>query len=156
MEVLVRGVELSRSHRILHRFLAASTRGHRLASLTTGRTGSVMTRPFLPHSTPSSLAVSVAAPATTLQCIPAQDLSTPRVGLYDVLEEIPAGTCLVVAAGGVPLAVLRADGARIAARRGAIGALVGRAVRDVRGPQALGLPVWSRTVHPLAYTRRLD
>ena len=52
------------------------------------------------------------------------------------------GTCLVVAASASPLAVLGANGARVAARRGAVGAVVDGAVRDVRALDALGLPVW--------------
>ena len=98
----------------------------------------------------------IAAPAATLQFVPAQDPSMPRVSLYDVLEDIPPGTCLVIAGGGLPLAVLGANGARVAARRGAVGAVVDGAVRDIRALHALGLPVWHRSVRPLAYTRRLE
>jgi 4-hydroxy-4-methyl-2-oxoglutarate aldolase len=98
----------------------------------------------------------VAAPATTLRFVPAQDPARPRVSLYDVLEDIAPGSCLVVAAGGQPLAVLGVNGARVAARRGAVSAVVDGAVRDVRALQALGLPVWRRSVRPLAYTRRLE
>jgi 4-hydroxy-4-methyl-2-oxoglutarate aldolase len=101
-------------------------------------------------------AAHVAAPVTTLQFAPAQDPTMPRVSLYDVLEDITPGTCLVAAAGGVSLAVLGANGARVAARRGVMGAIVDGAVRDVRALHALGLPVWRRSVRPLAYTRRLE
>ncbi|HEX2186344.1 MAG TPA: RraA family protein [Chloroflexota bacterium] len=101
-------------------------------------------------------AAHVAAPATTLQFVPAQDPTLPRVSLYDVLEDMAPGTCLVVAASASPLAVLGANGARVAARRGAVGAVVDGAVRDVRALDALGLPVWRRSVRPLAYTRRLE
>jgi 4-hydroxy-4-methyl-2-oxoglutarate aldolase len=101
-------------------------------------------------------AAHVAAPVATLQFAPAQDPTIPRVSLYDVLEEITPGTCLVVAASGVSLAVLGANGARVAARRGAVGAVVDGAVRDVRALHVLGLPVWSRSIRPLAYTRRLE
>jgi Aldolase/RraA len=45
--------------------------------------------------------------------------------------------------------------AHVAARRGVVGAIVGGAVRDVRTLHAPGLPVWRRSVRPLAYTRRL-
>jgi hypothetical protein len=45
--------------------------------------------------------------------------------------------------------------AHVAARRGVGGAIVGGAVRDVRTLHTLGLPVWRRSVRPLAYTRRL-
>ncbi|MDP9143448.1 MAG: hypothetical protein M3N43_01925 [Actinomycetota bacterium] len=100
--------------------------------------------------------VHMAAPATTLQFVPAQDPTTPRVSLYDVFEDLSPGTCVVVGAGGLPLAVLGANGARVAARRGAVGAVVDGAVRDVRALHALGLPLWHRSVRPLAYTRRLE
>jgi regulator of RNase E activity RraA len=79
----------------------------------------------------------MAAPATTLQFVPAQDPTTPRVSLYDVLEDLSPGTCVVVGAGGLPLAVLGANGARVAARRGAVGAVVDGAVRDVRALHAM-------------------
>jgi regulator of RNase E activity RraA len=46
--------------------------------------------------------------------------------------------------------------AHAAARRGVVGAVVDGAVRDVRALHALGLPVWPRSVCPLAYTRRLE
>jgi 4-hydroxy-4-methyl-2-oxoglutarate aldolase len=101
-------------------------------------------------------AAHVAAPATTLQFVPAQDPTRPRVSLYDVLEDMAPGTCLVVAAGASPLAVLGANGARVAARRGVVGAIIDGAVRDVRALHAMGLPVWHRSVRPLAYTRRLE
>jgi regulator of RNase E activity RraA len=78
------------------------------------------------------------------------------VSLYDVFEDLAPGTCVVVGAGGLPLAVLGANGARVAARRGAVGAVVDGAVRDVRALHALGLPLWHRSVRPLAYTRRLE
>jgi 4-hydroxy-4-methyl-2-oxoglutarate aldolase len=35
-------------------------------------------------------------------------------------------------------------------------AIVDGAVRDARALRALGLPVWRRSVRPLAYTRRLE
>jgi 4-hydroxy-4-methyl-2-oxoglutarate aldolase len=37
-----------------------------------------------------------------------------------------------------------------------VGAVVDGTVRDVHALHALGLPVWQRSVRPLAYTRRLE
>jgi hypothetical protein len=90
----------------------------------------------------------VAAPATTLQFVPAQDPTIPRVSLYDVLEDIPRETYLVVAAGGLPLAVLGANGARVAARRGAAGRRAGQRARAAGGTDRVRPTAVGRTALP--------
>jgi len=99
----------------------------------------------------------VAAPATTLRFAPVQGgVKGGRVSLYGLLEEMPPGHFVIMAANATPMAVLGANGARVIHRRGAAGVVADGRARDVLEIRDLGLPVWCRGVRPLPYSQRLE
>jgi regulator of RNase E activity RraA len=94
----------------------------------------------------------VAAIARTLRYLPARgDVPAPESGRLHraFIDRLDAGQILVIdAIGNRDVAVLGDMLAGRAAARGAVGAIVDGAIRDLSGVAALGLTMFARGVHP--------
>jgi len=109
-------------------------------------------RPAVPETYPR-----FAGPAATMVFAPVR---TPGVkapySLYDVVDVIPKGAVMVVDAAGSPLAAWGGGSSGVCSRRGAVGAVIDGATRDVEDIRDLKFPVFCKSVWSLAFPRRLE
>ena len=91
---------------------------------------------------PIDLSSNVAGSAFTVQCLPAEDAPHDRI---EYLQDIPAGSVVVIANGGRTDCSVWGGQRTVAARqRGAVATVVDGAYRDVPEHLAMGYPVFGR------------
>ncbi len=108
-------------------------------------------RPAVPGTLPRAVGA-----AATMVFAPIQAPRKAPYSLYDVVERFPAGSIAIVAAAGSPLAAWGGGASRTCLRRGAVGAVIDGATRDVEDIRALNFPVWCLSVWSNAFPRRLE
>ena len=97
-----------------------------------------------------------AGPAATMVFAPVRDPGAKALfSLYDAVEEVPAGSVVVVDAAGSPLAVWGGGASSVCKRRGAVGCVIDGATRDLEALRDLDFPVFSKSVWSLAFPMRL-
>lgn len=86
----------------------------------------------------------VAGPAYTVKCAPGDYLM-----LHAAIYRAPAGSIIVVEAGGVDYAVAGGNVCGVAQKRGIAALVVDGVIRDLAEVRALGFPVFARGVIPI-------
>ena len=109
-------------------------------------------RPNAPENYPR-----FAGPAATMVFAPVRDPGAKALfSLYDAVEEVPAGSVVVVDAASSPLAVWGGGASSVCKRRGAVGCVIDGATRDLEALRELDFPVFSKSVWSLAFPKRLE
>ena len=109
-------------------------------------------RPAVPEAYPH-----IAGPASTMVFAPVNASgSKASHSLYDVVEDLPAGSVMIVDAANSPLAAWGGNVSGACVRRNVAGAVIDGATRDVKELRDLNFPVFCRSIWSMGFPRLLE
>jgi len=109
-------------------------------------------RPAVPEAYPH-----IAGPASTMVFAPVNASgSKASHSLYDAVEDVPAGSVMIVDAANSPLAAWGGNVSGACIRRNLAGAVIDGATRDVKELRDLNFPVFSRSIWSMGFPRLLE
>jgi regulator of RNase E activity RraA len=109
-------------------------------------------RPAVPEAYPH-----IAGPASTMVFAPVNASgSKASHSLYDVVEDVPAGSVMIVDAANSSLAAWGGNVSGACVRRDVAGAVIDGATRDVEELRDLNFPVFCRSIWSMGFPRLLE
>ncbi|HBK81374.1 MAG TPA: hypothetical protein DDZ83_17200 [Nitrospinae bacterium] len=109
-------------------------------------------RPAVPEAYPH-----IVGPASTMVFAPVNASgSKASHSLYDVVEDVPAGSVMIVDAANSPLAAWGGNVSGACVRRNVAGAVIDGATRDVKELRDLNFPVFCRSIWSMGFPRLLE